>query len=252
MLVVTLSRLICAVTHERSLFIVPCQVNTILPGLVHILPVSLLTALPLECDRSFTRSDALAKHMRTVHETEALRPSDPIPRNHSTVPSKPQRLKLIVNSKPPPDSNSRGGGSGNTSIDDDATMCETTSLDLEPLPSTSSIPFEYPPDVQFSSEELSMRSDQLFALLRRRVRWAEDDGAELREDLEALETRRKEEWQAKELVLANVMEAELANAVRCEVDIENVMSLKDDLPHPMLPMEGQTPWYRIPAEEGER
>lgn len=36
-----------------------------------------------ECDRSFTRSDALAKHMRTVHETEALRPSDPIPRGHS-------------------------------------------------------------------------------------------------------------------------------------------------------------------------
>jgi hypothetical protein len=29
---------------------------------------------PTECDKSFTRSDALAKHMRTVHETEALRP----------------------------------------------------------------------------------------------------------------------------------------------------------------------------------
>ncbi|KAJ9651030.1 hypothetical protein H2198_009682 [Neophaeococcomyces mojaviensis] len=36
-----------------------------------------------ECDRSFTRSDALAKHMRTVHETEALRPSDPVPRGHT-------------------------------------------------------------------------------------------------------------------------------------------------------------------------
>lgn len=29
-----------------------------------------------ECDRSFTRSDALAKHMRTVHETETLRDLD--------------------------------------------------------------------------------------------------------------------------------------------------------------------------------
>ncbi|ODQ65663.1 hypothetical protein NADFUDRAFT_50946 [Nadsonia fulvescens var. elongata DSM 6958] len=29
-----------------------------------------------ECDRDFTRSDALAKHMRTVHETETLKPSD--------------------------------------------------------------------------------------------------------------------------------------------------------------------------------
>lgn len=36
-----------------------------------------------ECDRSFTRSDALAKHMRTVHETEALRPSDPRPQGHT-------------------------------------------------------------------------------------------------------------------------------------------------------------------------
>lgn len=189
--------------------------------------------------------------MRTVHETEALRPSDPIPRNHSTAPSKPQRLKLIVNSKPPPDSNSRDRGSRNTSIDDDATICTTTSLDPDPIPS-SSIPFEYPPDVQFTPEELSMRPDQLFALLRRRVHWAEDDGAELREDLEALEAKRKEEWQAKELVLANVMEAELANAVHCGVDIDNVMSLKDDLPHPMLPMQGQTPWYRITEpEEGE-
>ncbi|EDN06845.1 predicted protein [Histoplasma mississippiense (nom. inval.)] len=29
-----------------------------------------------ECDRSFTRSDALTKHMRTVHETDTLRPTD--------------------------------------------------------------------------------------------------------------------------------------------------------------------------------
>ena len=43
----------------------------------------------LECDRSFTRSDALAKHMRTVHETEALRPSDPIPKSH---PNHPQNI----------------------------------------------------------------------------------------------------------------------------------------------------------------
>lgn len=39
-----------------------------------------------ECDKSFTRSDALAKHMRTVHETDPLRPSDPIPRTHPAHP----------------------------------------------------------------------------------------------------------------------------------------------------------------------
>ncbi|EPX73108.1 Ino80 complex subunit Iec1 [Schizosaccharomyces octosporus yFS286] len=39
-----------------------------------------------ECDRSFTRSDALAKHMRTVHEADTLRPSDPIPKAHPMHP----------------------------------------------------------------------------------------------------------------------------------------------------------------------
>ena len=39
-----------------------------------------------ECDKCFTRSDALAKHMRTVHETDSLRPSDPIPRTHPSHP----------------------------------------------------------------------------------------------------------------------------------------------------------------------
>lgn len=39
-----------------------------------------------ECDKSFTRSDALAKHMRTVHESDPLRPSDPIPKTHPAHP----------------------------------------------------------------------------------------------------------------------------------------------------------------------
>ncbi|CAI4216348.1 unnamed protein product [Parascedosporium putredinis] len=50
-----------------------------------------------ECDRAFTRSDALAKHMRTVHETEALRPSDPIPKSqHSGSGGKSSKLKIIL------------------------------------------------------------------------------------------------------------------------------------------------------------
>lgn len=45
------------------------------------------------------------------------------------------------------------------------------------------------------------------------------------------------------------MEAELATAVDMEEDHDKVMALKDDLPHPMLPMSGATPWYRIPQPE---
>ncbi|KAA6411110.1 MAG: hypothetical protein FRX48_05422 [Lasallia pustulata] len=199
-------------------------------------------ALP-ECDRSFTRSDALAKHMRTVHETEALRPSDPVPRNHSAAQAKPQRLKLIMNRKPPAGERSNGDTGD---VDDDATIYTNTDADGE---AQSCHPFEYPPDVQFSEEEIAMPPSELFRLLRRQVYWSEEEHQELRDEVEALEARRKEEWQAKELVLANVMEAELAKARELDENgnYEAVMKLKDDLPHPMLPMSGATPWYRIPV-----
>src|SRR5690606_30873357 len=43
----------------------------------------------VECDRSFTRSDALAKHMRTVHETEGLRPSESVSKSNSSGDAQP-------------------------------------------------------------------------------------------------------------------------------------------------------------------
>ena len=194
-----------------------------------------------ECDRSFTRSDALAKHMRTVHETEALRPSDPVPKNHSGTTFKPQRLKLIVNSKPP-HSDNRGVDSGDASVDDDATIGATSDINPDTYPA---LPFEYPPDINLVEDELSMRPDELRKLLRRQVHWAQEEGVELRKEVEALEKRHKEAWQAKELVMANLMEAELSMAHLWGVDHEKVIQMRDDLlPHPMLPMSGKTPWYR--------
>ena len=185
--------------------------------------------------------------MRTVHETEALRPSDPIPRNHSAAQAKPQRLKLIMNRKPPAGERSNGDGGD---VDDDATIYSNTDADGE---TQVALPFEYPPDTRFTEEELVMPPNELFRLLRRQVYWSEEEHQELRDEVEALETKRKEEWQAKELVLANVMEVELAKAMEMDNNgnYEAVMKLKDDLPHPMLPMSGATPWYRIPQEYRE-
>lgn len=180
--------------------------------------------------------------MRTVHETESLRPSDPIPRNQAPPNAKPQRLKLIVNSKPPNEER----GNPDADIDDDATIYSTTSIDPEAPPP---LPFEYPLDIHFTEEELALPADHLFKLLRRQVHWAEEEASELKAETDALQRKRKEEWQAKELVLANLMEAELATAVDMEEDHDKVMALKDDLPHPMLPMSGATPWYRIPQPE---
>ena len=173
--------------------------------------------------------------MRTVHETEALRPSDPIPRNHSTAQVKPQRLKLIVNAKPP-ESN------GETPHHD--SYKSTGSLSTQRHQTTSS--FEYPPDIHFTHEELALPPDQLFRLLRRQLHWTEEESQELKEEVEALEIKRKEEWQAKELVLINVEEGELAAAVNDgRQNINQILRLKDEfLPPIMIPLSGDTPWYR--------
>ncbi|MCJ1314564.1 hypothetical protein MMC25_008246 [Agyrium rufum] len=196
-------------------------------------------ALP-ECDRAFTRSDALAKHMRTVHETEALRPSDPVPSRavQSTPQSlKPQRLKLIVN-KP-------GGG-----VESNGThgSLDSTKEGSEPRPSSNN-PHSYPLDIGLEPDELKLPPSQLFRLLRRQVHWAEDEGARLQDECEKLDAERKREWQRKELVLTNLEEGELAAAVDNRTDMNFVFKLKEAfLPPIMLPVTGNIPWYRAPPD----
>lgn len=179
--------------------------------------------------------------MRTVHETEALRPSDPVPRSHSQAQVKPQRLKLIVNAKPP----DRAGTNGENHKVNEVTATHPSSYIHSELQHVAQ--FEYPPELQFTEEELTLSPDQLFKLLRRQVHWAEEEHQELKDEIEVLEAKRKEEWQAKELVLANLMEAELATAHEASMDFEKIIRLKDEmLPQRVLPMVGQTPWYRFP------
>ena len=187
--------------------------------------------------------------MRTVHETEALRPSDPVPRHHSAAGQKPQRLKLILNSKPP-------GGSSNSADDNierDLTMSPHSSVNgdvaTDNLPP---LPFEYPADIAFTESELDMRPDQLFRLLRRQLAWSERDGRTLGEEVKVLEKKRRDEWTAKELVLANLMEAEAAAAVgHANGESErNIMRIvQEDLPGTPLPLRGEVPWYRALSEE---
>ena len=170
--------------------------------------------------------------MRTVHETEALRPSDPVPRNHSQAQVKPQRLKLIMSSKPP-----------------DAEK----EIVLNDEPIVAVVPVSN--DVEFDDEELALPSDHLYKLCRRQVHWAEQEGEKLRKECEDLEAEHKRDWLAKELLLANVMEAELATAVNAgptDQEYDRINRMMDTmLPEKMLPMEGETPWYRVIPEPAE-
>ncbi|KAJ9297245.1 transcriptional regulator family: C2H2 zinc finger [Paecilomyces variotii] len=157
-------------------------------------------ALP-ECDRSFTRSDALAKHMRTVHETEALRPSDPVPKHHTalgsiaTPTSKLQRIKLKLSYPPREDMEQLS----DTNIEEPADIDELDSI---------SIP-DYGLELGFDEEELSLRPYDLYRLLRRQIHWAEKESAQLRQDWEKIEPRRKQAFREKESIFDNVAEAEL-------------------------------------------
>ena len=158
---------------------------------------------------------------------------------------KPQRLKLVMNAKPP-DIEEEGEGGEAGDVDDDATIATNTDTDGEPKISEE---FEYPSDVEFTEEELALPIDELWKLCRYQVHWSEEAGKELQKEVAELEGKRKAEWQKKELVLDNLMEMEVANAdYKRDRDPAAIKALSADLPKIVLPIKGPTPWWR----EGSR
>ncbi|KAF2175176.1 hypothetical protein K469DRAFT_743421 [Zopfia rhizophila CBS 207.26] len=177
-----------------------------------------------ECDRSFTHSNALAKHMRTVHETKALRPSNPVPKHHSSNPANRfQRLRLVLTQNHAQEKSST-----------------PTSLSSHPL-NSAIVPInadvDQPTMVQFLP-------DMNFT----------DQGEQLRAEAELLKKKRKEEWVAKELLVENMMEASLARMWRKRLeqgflDEPNSWGLLEDdiVPLKKLVIKdkgGKVPWWR--------
>jgi hypothetical protein len=143
----------------------------------------------IECDRAFTRSDALAKHMRTVHETEALRPSDPIPKGMQPA-GKQSRIKTAGKSpQPPADGHAQNGTANGGDV-----------------PGWTS---SFPVELGFTAEEEARGSEELWRLLRRQIHWAEEEGELLKRQSEALEELRKKEWTEKEVLLDQVIRGEV-------------------------------------------
>ncbi|KAK4251807.1 hypothetical protein C7999DRAFT_10463 [Corynascus novoguineensis] len=147
-----------------------------------------------ECDRAFTRSDALAKHMRTVHETEALRPSDPVPKSMQAATGKSKNLKIIIKT---PQSHASGQ---DDAVDDGSPGDESSGDMFTPLTE----------DQGFSSKELSMPPERLMKLCRLQVKWAEEEGEQLRTECKLWEELYKQEWLEKEVLLEEVVRSEQA------------------------------------------
>ncbi|PGH20776.1 hypothetical protein AJ80_03403 [Polytolypa hystricis UAMH7299] len=166
-----------------------------------------------ECDRNFTRSDALAKHMRTVHETEALRPSDPISKHHgpgstaaSTGSSKLPRIKLKL-SQPSKDNNTNNGYDGDSKPDTTAAAAANGSSKDSPFEFTTIPSFE--PELGFDDHELALDPETLCRILRRQVHWAEQETEKLRQNWHTIEPMRKEAWKEKELIFDDLRDAEI-------------------------------------------
>ncbi|KAG7292944.1 hypothetical protein NEMBOFW57_002989 [Staphylotrichum longicolle] len=154
-----------------------------------------------ECDRAFTRSDALAKHMRTVHETEALRPSDPVPKSMQAAglqgaggASKTKNLKIII--KTP-----QSHAAGHDDAVDEGSAAEDSSAELL-------TPFTE--DQGFTPDELTMPLPRLMKLCKLQAKWAEEEGEQLRAECKQWEQLYKQEWLEKEVLLDQVVQSEQA------------------------------------------
>ncbi|GMG38561.1 unnamed protein product [Aspergillus oryzae] len=160
-----------------------------------------------ECDRSFTRSDALAKHMRTVHETEALRPSDPVPKHHNapsaagtpagTPGSKLQRIKLKLSQPPKEDPEQQL----NEKMNEENKYLDCYLNDWEE--------HGYHRELGFQPYESKLPPQQLYRLLRRQIHWAEKETVELRDEWERVLPKRKHAFLEKEAIFEDVCDAEL-------------------------------------------
>jgi hypothetical protein len=143
--------------------------------------------------------------MRTVHETEALRPSDPIPKSmQPSAKTSSRRLKLIHKASqisPDEDSSATANGdiNGHASIDWSSA---------------------YPAELGLTSDEEARGTEQLYKHLRRELIWTEEESEQLKRQADELETIRKREWMEKEVLLDQFVTNEISYYERRTAIIE--------------------------------
>jgi hypothetical protein len=132
--------------------------------------------------------------MRTVHETEALRPSDPIPKSMQHYAKSGTRLKLVI--KPNQDLEHQGY----------APAVGSSFIEYKPSLDGENFATE---ELGFTPEELALGPKELYRLLRRQMHWAEEESDSLRRESEMIEAIRKKEWLEKEILLHQVIKNEM-------------------------------------------
>ncbi|KAJ6112781.1 zinc finger protein [Penicillium capsulatum] len=157
-----------------------------------------------ECDRNFTRSDALTKHMRSVHEIDSLHGSSGKAGTATSVAGTPAsklqriRLKLSHPSKDP---------GTDSEVHPESALTTAATVDATD-PDDMSMP-EYGPELGFDHHEVTMPPRDLYRLLRRQIYWAEQETAHLRTEWDEIRPRRERAWQEKEAIFDDVIDGEL-------------------------------------------
>ncbi|KAK9449056.1 uncharacterized protein V1518DRAFT_417055 [Limtongia smithiae] len=143
-----------------------------------------------ECDRSFTRSDALAKHMRTVHESE--RPPGEVP----TQTESDEEEAAIRNAVYMADLNA-------------VRRFRETAGGRDRPPPPGTVLSDEKPGEELASDELGRTPRELVRYLKRKLSWAGEAHRELEEELERVNRLKNELWVTKELLLEQVITKEL-------------------------------------------
>ncbi|KAJ5576597.1 Zinc finger C2H2 [Penicillium sp. DV-2018c] len=159
-----------------------------------------------ECDRNFTRSDALTKHMRSVHEVDTMRPLDSISKapgsTTGTPASKVQRLRLKLTQPKEPGTEAEPAA--------EPAPIVPTPISSDTVDSEENTMPELGPELGFDESELALSPRDLYRLLRRQIAWAEKESKELEKPWEDIRTRRERAWREKEAVFDDLIDAEIS------------------------------------------
>lgn len=144
-----------------------------------------------ECDKSFTRSDALAKHMRTAHEPEVMKNSDILAKLHPSHPaSTTSAMSLKSTKKSVPvedvlatDKHDKEKGKHEDGDDDD--------------------------DDEFSEDEWGLDASQRYKLMKRKHGWRLHEREVLEDQIKAAEQDLLLERIGKEAALEKLLIKEL-------------------------------------------
>lgn len=158
--------------------------------------------------------------MRTVHETEALRPSDPIPKSmHGTTAGKQSKLKIIIKTPSQLAAAAAGRAESPSSDDPDHPSHATNpsqqggqlppAFDADGNPDPNHELYTPLPHDLFDAQELSWSSDKLYRKCFWEHRWASEILSGLERECRHWEEAYYREWLEKEALLSQVIKSEV-------------------------------------------